>query len=353
MGSVTGKAVCFASLLALAAMSGAGGTGVTNPGKDVSQTRPAAGPRLENIVQLTTEGDCGEPYFSFDGSRIIFQSKREGRQYDQIYMMDADGSNQRLVSTGRGRATCSYFFPDGRTVLYASTHGRQGEPPAPPQGYGKGGRYDWSFDAAFDIYVADLSGMVLRKLVESPGYDAEATISPRGDRIVFTSDRDGDLEVYSMALDGSDVKRLTFEKGYDGGAFYSPDGTRIIYRGSRTDDYRALQIYVMNADGSGKRQLTQGAGTSFAPSWHPDGHSIVFASNMNAPADNRGDFDIYLLDVDASPGAPGSTPLKLTDYTGFDGFPVFSPDGRRLVFASNRSGASVYQTSIFIADFKR
>ena len=308
-------------------------------------------PHLENTRRLTTEGDGGEPYFSFDGAKIVFQSKREGRQYDQIYVMNVDGSQQRMVSTGRGRATCSYFFPDGARILYASTHERQGEPPAPPQGYDKGGRYDWSFDGAFDIYVADLTGKVLRKLVDSPGYDAEATISPRGDRIVFTSDRSGDLEIYSMSLDGADIKRLTFEKGYDGGAFFSPDGRRIIYRGSRTDDYRALQIYVMNADGSGKRQLTQGSGTSFAPSWNPDGHRIVYCSNSNAPADNRGNFDIYLLDVDAPPGSPGATPLKLTDFTGFDGFPVFSPDGRRLAFASNRDGASIYQTSIFISDF--
>lgn len=314
-------------------------------------TVSAIGPHLDGIRQLTTEGDGGEPYFSFDGRRIIFQAKRDGRQYDQIYTMNADGTAQQLVSTGLGRATCSYFFPDGSKILYASTHERKDEAPAPPQGYGKGGRYDWSFDSAFDIYVADLSGKILRKLVDSPGYDAEATISPRGDRVVFTSDRDGDLEVYSMKLDGSDLKRLTFEKGYDGGAFYSPDGTRIVYRGSRTEDYRALQIYVMNADGSGKRQLTNGGGTSFAPSWHPDGHRIVFSSNMNAPADNRGDFDIYLLDLDASQGAPGAHPVKLTDFTGFDGFPVFSPDGRKLAFASNRAGVSIYQTSIFIADF--
>jgi len=311
------------------------------------QTQPAAGPpRLEKIVRLTTEGDGGEPYFSFDGSRIIFQAKREGRPFDQIYVMNADGSGQRLVSTGKGRTTCSYFFPDGRSVLYASTHERTGEPPLPPQGYSKGGRYDWSFDKAFDIYVADLEGRILRTLVSSPGYDAEATISPRGDRIVFTSDRDGDLEIYSMNLDGTDVKRLTFEKGYDGGAFFSPDGKRIIYRGSRSEDYRALQIYVMNADGSGKRQVTTGQGTSFAPSWHPDGHRIVYCSNSEAPPDNRGNFDLFLLNVDA----PGAMPLKLTDYTGFDGFPVFSPDGRKLAFSSNRDG-SPYQTSLFLADF--
>ena len=316
-----------------------------------AQIRPADGPRLDKITRLTTEGDGGEPYFSFDGKQIIFQAKRDGRQFDQIYIMGADGSGQRLVSTGNGRTTCSFFFPDGRTFLYASTHERTGEPPVPPQGYSKGGRYDWSFDKAFEIYVADLSGKIVKKLVSSPGYDAEATISPRGDRIVFTSDRDGDLDIYSMKLDGSDLKRLTSEPGYDGGAFYSPDGGRIIYRGSRTEDYRALQVYVMNADGSGKRQLTHGGGTSFAPSWHPDGKRVVYCSNSGAPADNRGDFDLYLMDVDAAAGAAGAAAIKLTDFPGFDGFPVFSPDGRRLVFSSNREGATPYQTSIFIADF--
>src|SRR5262245_27940744 len=153
-----------------------------------AQTMPAGGPRLDNIRRLTTEGDGGEPYFSFDGKRIVFQSKRDGREYDQIYVMNADGSDQRLISTSKGRATCAYFFPDGRTLLYASTHDRKDEAPAPPQGYSHGGRYDWSFDKAFDIFVTDLSGAIQRKLVDSPGYDAEATISPRGDRIVFTSD---------------------------------------------------------------------------------------------------------------------------------------------------------------------
>jgi TolB protein len=309
---------------------------------------PAAStPRLESIVRLTTEGDGGEPYFSFDGSRIIFQAKRGGSPFDQIYMMKADGSEQRMVSTGKGRTTCSYFLPDGKSFLYASTHMRTDEPPAPPQGYGKGGRYDWSFDKAFDIYVAGMDGTVLRTLVGSPGYDAEATVSPRGDRIVFTSDRDGDLEIYSMKLDGTDVRRLTFEKGYDGGAFFSPDGSRIIYRGSRSDDYRALQVYVMNADGSDKRQITTGSGTSFAPSWHPDGHRVVYCSNSQAPPDNRGNFDLFLVNVDD----PAAATVRLTDYPGFDGFPVFSPDGKKLAFSSNRDGAP-YQTSIFIGDFR-
>jgi Tol biopolymer transport system component len=324
----------WAGILALAAVAHA-----------ATQTTPAA-PRLERITRLTTDGDGGEPYFSFDGTRIIYQAKRDGRPYDQIYIMNEDGSDQRLVSTGRGRATCSYFLPDGKTFLYASTHERTGEPPAPPQGYGKGGRYDWSFDKAFDIYVADLSGTIVSTLVRSPGYDAEATVSPRGDRIVFTSDRDGDLEIYSMKLDGTDLRRLTHEKGYDGGAFYSPDGSRIVYRASRTDDYRALQIYLMNADGSGKRQITAGGGTSFAPSWHPDGRRIVYSSNSFAPPASRGNFELYLLDVDND----RAEPVRLTDYTGFDGFPVFSPDGRRLAFSSNRDGAP-YQTSLFIADF--
>ena len=321
--------------------------------RPAAQTHPTTGPHLGAVVQLTVDGDGGEPYWSFDGTKILFQAKRGEQKFDQIYMMNADGSDQRMVGTGKGRSTCSYFMPDGKSFLYASTHDRKDKQPEPPSGYGKGGNYDWAFDTGLDIYVADLSGKILRKIVDSPGYDAEATVSPRGDRIVFTSDRDGDLEVYSMNLDGTQIKRLTFEKGYDGGAFFSPDGSRIIYRGSRTDDYRTLQVYVMNADGSGKRQVTHGAGntTSFAPSWHPDGKRIVFCSNMNAPADNRGDFDLYLLTIDAPDGSAEAVPVKLTDFPGFDGFPVFSPDGRKLAFASNRNGKTVYQTSLFLAEF--
>ena len=317
---------------------------------------------LKNVRQLTFGRQNAEAYFSFDGTKLIFQSTNnwmkdsfaatlkpaeEGLGCYQMYVMDLESSTIRLVSTGTGATTCGYFFPGDRRVLYSSTYASGPNCPPKPK---RDGAYRWALDD-YDIYAVRIDGQEMQRLTSTPGYDAEATVSPDGKTIVWTSVKDGDLDLYAMNLDGTKTRRLTEEIGYDGGAFFSPDGRRIIYRGSRTDDYRALQIYVMNADGSGKRQLTQGSGTSFAPSWNPDGHRIVYCSNSNAPADNRGNFDIYLLDVDAPPNSDGAAPLKLTDFTGFDGFPVFSPDGRRLAFASNRDGASIYQTSIFISDF--
>lgn len=297
---------------------------------------------LANIRQLTFEGDNGEAYFSADGKRLIYQSKLPGMPYDQIFIMDLDGSNKRMVSTGRGRTTCSYFDPMTPRILYSSTHEAKVQAQEPAGGSRGGGGYDWQFDANFDIYQADLDGNILGKLTDIPGYDAEATYSPSGSRIVFTSNRDGDVEIYSMARDGGDVRRLTDMPGYDGGAFYSPDETRIIFRGARGEDYRELQLYVMNADGSGVRQLTHYEGrTSFAPYWSPSGKKVIFSSNWQSPRN----FDLFLLDLETGEVE------RVTTEPSFDGFPVFSPDGKQLVFASNRAAAKEGDTHIFIADW--
>jgi TolB protein len=311
---------------------------------------------LTNIRQLTFSGENAEAYFSFDGSKLIFQATSRDGGCDQIYTMNIDGSDVRLVSTSEGRTTCSYFYPAGDKILYSSTHNFGAACPAVPD-FSKG--YVWPVYTSMDIFVGDADGSNLKQLTHEFGYDAEATISPRGDRIVFTSMRDGDLDIYSMALDGTDVQRLTDGVGYDGGPFYSPDGSKIVYRASRPEgdalmDYKslladglirpsALEIYIMDADGSNNRQITHNGAANFAPYWHPSGEKILFASNMDDPTGRE--FDIYMINVD------GTGLEQITHSEGFDGFPVFSPDGKYLVFGSNRNQAQDGETNVFIAEW--
>lgn len=316
-----------------------------------------AEPRLTNLRQLTHAGENAEAYFSADGQRLIFQATWPGiTECDQIYTMDLEGRDLRQVSTGVGRTTCGYYFPAGDRVLFGSTHHVSEACPAKPD-YSRG--YVWPLDD-YEIYTARPDGSDLRRLTHSPGYDTEATISPDGSTIVFTSVRGGDLDIYTMNADGGDVRQLTSEVGYDGGAFFSADGTQIVYRAYHpTDaaelaDYRSLlsaglirpgklDIWVMNADGSNKRQLTSNGAANFAPFFHPSGRQIIFSSNM---ADPRGrNFDLYLINTD------GTGLERVTVHPDFEGFPMFSPDGKRLVFASNRGATHPGNTNIFIADW--
>lgn len=311
---------------------------------------------LRNVKQLTFGGENAEAYFSADGQHLIFQSTREGHDCDQIYTMNIDGSDVKLVSNGDGRTTCSYFFPNGKRILYSSTHlGGKQCPPRPDFSQG----YVWAVYDTFDIFTANTDGSDLKRLTTTPGYDAETTINRQG-KLVFTSKRDGDLDIYTMDADGKNVKRLTSELGYDGGPFWSYDGKQIVYRAYHPQtekekaDYTALlkqnlirptvlDIWVMNADGSHKRQVTNLNKASFAPYFFPDGKRIIFSSNQ---ADPKGrDFDLYVVNVD------GSGLERITYYEAFDGFPMFSPDGKKLVFASNRHGAKQGDTNIFIADW--
>jgi len=314
-------------------------------------------PRLKNIKQLSFGGENAEAYFSGDGQWLIFQSKRDGRECDQIYTMRADGSQVRMVSTGTGRTTCSYFFPDGKRILYASTHmGAKDCPPAPDFSEG----YVWSIYSSYDIFTAKPDGTGIKQLTKTPGYDAEATISPDGKKIVFTSMRDGDLDLYTMDADGRNVRRVTNELGYDGGAFFSADGKQIVYRAFHPQtpeqvarykqkltegviEPNVFEIWVMNADGTNKRQVTKLGAASFAPYFFPDGKRIIFASNI-ADAKRR-DFDLYVVGID------GKNLERVTYNETFDGFPMFTPDGKRLVFASNRNAKQRGDTNIFIADW--
>jgi Tol biopolymer transport system component len=313
--------------------------------------------RLSNIRQLTFGGENAEAYFSFDGTQLTFQSTGE-YPCDQIFVMNIDGSGRRLVSTGAGRTTCSHFLPDGKTIVYASTHlGAKECPPVP----GRESGYVWPIYDTYDIWKVGVDGSNLTRLTDVPGYDAEATVAQDG-RIVFTSVRDGDMEIYSMNSDGSDVKRLTNLPGPDGGPFFSADGTQIVFRGRHPekgpelDGYfslltkglwrpTSLDVFVMNRDGSNLRQITQGlGGANWAPFFAPDGKRIIFASNMEDP---RGpNFDLYLINVDGT----GLEQVTFSDQ--FDGFPMFSPDGTKLIFGSNRNAAKEGDTNLFIADWK-
>ena len=315
--------------------------------------------RLRNIKQLTNGGENAEAYFSFDGKRLIFQSKRDGRGCDQIYTMNADGSNVRMASSGEGRTTCSYFLKNGKKILYASTHGGKKECPPNPD-FSKG--YVWAIYPDYDIYTANADGSNIKPLTTTKGYDAEATVSPDGKRIVFTSTRDGDLNLYVMNIDGKNVKRLTTELGYDGGAFFSPDGRQIVYRSfhPKTEAEIArykqrlsedliepnnFEIWVMNADGTNKRQVTKLGAASFAPFFTPDGKRIIFSTNYFAGDPRKRNFDLALINLD------GTGLERVTFHETFDGFPMFSPDGKKLVFASNRNAAMQGDTNVFIADW--
>jgi TolB protein len=324
---------------------------------------------LVNIRQLTYGGNNAEAYFSPNSKKLSFQSDyaKWGVSCDQIFMMDIERAagdstyKPKMASTGLGRTTCSYFMPNGKDILYASTHeGNASCPHVPPPRADK--KYLWSVYSDFDIYVANKKGKIKKQLTHSPGYDAEATVSPDGKQIVFTSIRSGDLELWIMDIDGTNVRQLTSGLGYDGGAFFSPDSKRLVFRASRPTqpadvaEYKELldqglvmptnmEIYTMNTDGSGIKQVTKLGKANWAPFFTPDGSHIVFSSNHQS---QRGyDFQLYMVDLD------GKNVERLTYRSIFNAFPMFSPDGKHLVFSSNRDNHGTRDTNVFIAEWKQ
>lgn len=313
--------------------------------------------RFGTITQLTFGGENAEAYFSASGGMLIFQATRDGGGCDQQYVMNVDGTELRRVSTGEGKTTCGYFYDNDRRVLFSSTHAAGSACPVrpdPSQGY------VWGLDP-FEIYTAMPDGSDLQRLTSWNAYTAEATVSPDGQSVVFTSTKDGDLEIYTMRVDGSNVRRLTNVPGYDGGAFFSPDGTRIIYRAHHPTDsaelatYRELlgrnmvrpsrmEIWIMNADGSDQRQVTNLGGANFAPFFTPDGQRVIFSSNYKNPRSSN--FDLYLINLD------GTGLEQVTTNPAFDGFPMFSPDGTKLIWASNRNATKPTDTNLFVADWR-
>jgi TolB protein len=321
-------------------------------------------PHLQNLTQLTFGGDNAEAYFSNDNKKLIFQSnnKKWGVECDQIFMMEiakAADSTYRppMISTGKGRTTCSYFMPSDKKIVYGSTHEHGAECPLT---ISKTGKYIWNlYD--FDIYTATPKGKIKKMLAGGKGYQAEATVSPKGDKIVYTSDETGDLELWLMDIDGKNKRQVTNQLGYDGGAFFSPDGKKLVFRASRPQteaeikEYKDLlkenlvaptnmEICTVNVDGTDFKQVTHLGKANWAPFYHPSGKKIIFASNHHS---KRGyDFQLYIMNDD------GSNLEAVTSESAFNAFPMFSPDGKKLVFSSNRNNHGTRDTNVFIADWK-
>ena len=321
---------------------------------------------LKNIKQLTFGGDNAEAYWSFDSKKLTFQSNFKGWNVhcDQIFVMDVKSAAKDttykpvMVSTGKGRTTCSYFMPGNKKILYASTHTTHDTCPATPDHIP--GKYLWPIYKEYDIYVADMKGKVVAQLTNSPGYDAEATVSPKGDKIVFTSDRSGDLELWVMDIDGKNQKQITSGLGYDGGAFFSPDGKKIVFRASRPQteeeikEYKEflakglvspmkMEIYTCNVDGSDLKQVTTLGKANWAPYFTPKGNKIIFSSNHHS---KRGfDFQLWMVNLD------GTGLEQITTESVFNSFPMFSPDGKKMSFSSNRNNKGSRDTNVFIADW--
>jgi TolB protein len=329
-----------------------------------SQDKPET--HFKNLRQLTFGGDNAEAYFSPNGKMIAYQSNNPkwNLSCDQIFMMNLKkglGENPderpQFISTGKGRTTCSYFMPDNKHILFGSTHeGGEECPPAPEPD----GKYLWAIYDSFDIYVSDLKGNIVKKLTDQPGYDAEAVVSPKGDKIVFTSTRNGDLDLYTMDIDGSNVKQVTFGLGYDGGAFFSPDGKQLVFRSSRPQtkeeikeykDYLSqglvaptnMEIYTCDIDGTNLKKITNLGKANWAPYFHPSGKRIIFSSNHHS--DRGYDFQLYMINTD------GTGLTRITENSYFNAFPMFSPDGKRLIFSSNRDNGGTRDTNLFIADW--
>jgi len=319
---------------------------------------------FKNLRQLTFGGENAEAYFSFDDKAIVYQNtnKAEGKECDQIFMahLKSGAAIEPIsISNGKGRCTCAYFLPGDSTVLYASTHlGSESCPPLPDRK--KIGKYVWPIYNEYELFVATLDGQIITQLTHNNYYDAEATVSPKGDKIVFTSNRSGDLELYTMNLDGTELLQITDLLGYDGGAFFSPDGQWIVFRASRPEspeevaEYKQLlaqglvaptqmEVFVCAPDGSQLKQVTRLGNANWAPFFHPSGDKIIFSSNHTS---ERGfPFNLYMIHVDGT----GLEQISADDT--FDAFPMFSSDGKYLIFSSNRNNGGTRDTNLFLAEW--
>jgi len=325
-----------------------------------------------HLWQLTTDGENAEAYWNAAGDALVFQRRSSdlGIECDRIFVLGRSDAAPRQVSNGQGVTTCGYFLPGDQRVLFASTHGLASAcpPPIDPSEYRSLG-YFWRVFAEYDLWSADLDGRNLRPLTREFGYDAEATLSRDGTRIVFTSSRSGDLELWTCDPEGGDLRQVTETPGYDGGAFFSHDGTKLVFRsqaftpGKEAEElahYKELlaqwrvkptqmELQISDADGSNRRTLGPLGGASFAPYFFPDDRRVIFSSNHHDPAQPpqpKREFDLFAIGVD------GKGLERITSMPGFDSFPMFSPDGRWLVFASNRGQKKPGDTNLFVAEWR-
>jgi Tol biopolymer transport system component len=320
---------------------------------------------FRNLQQLTFGADNAEAYWSYDGKYIVFQrtAPKDGVPCDQIFIGKVPSKGEKftykMISSGKGRTTCSYFTKDGKHIIYASTYRSADTCPPLPDRSKYGNKYIWPIYNNYDIYMSDLNGKIIKRLTNSPGYDAEGTLSPDGEKMIFTSTRNGDLDLYIMNLKTGKTKQITNTLGYDGGAWFSPDGKKIVWRASRPKteaeikEYKDLlkdglvvpiqmELFIANADGSDAKQITSLGQANWAPNFLPDGR-IIFCSNHEY---KRGyPFNMYIMDQD------GSNIEKISHDKTFDAFPMFSYDGKKFIFCSNRNNGGTHDTNIFIADW--
>ncbi len=315
---------------------------------------------LTDINQLTFDGKrSGESYFSADGNQLIFQSERlEDNPFYQIFKMDLELGDVEMISNGVGKTTCSWIHPDGEQLLYASTHldanaKQKQQAELDFRASGEKRRYSWDYDENYDLFIKDSSGT--SQLTKARGYDAEGSFSADGKWIAFASNRNGYndesdklskeevktfavdqsymMDIFIMKADGTELKQLTTHKGYDGGPFFSPDSKKIVWRRFSADGMTA-EIYTMNIDGSDKKQLTTANNMSWAPYYHPSQKYIIYTTNTMGYAN----FELYIVDAEGK-----HAPVRASNLPGFDGLPVFTPEGDELYWTRKKDNNNVSQ----------
>jgi Tol biopolymer transport system component len=316
---------------------------------------------LSNIRQVTSGMvKAGEGYFSPDGKTIIYQAVPQDYPFYQIFTQQLAGGKPKLVSTGRGRTTCSNISPDGKKILFASSHldpkmneteATERKQQEADKAAGVRRRYKWDFDPYSDIFEADLDGHILRRLTDAKGYDAEGAWSKDGKLIAYCSSRDGDPDIYVMNSDGGEKRQLTDAPGYDGGPFISPDGKWVVFRSDRKSAEH-LQLYVIGIDGKHEQALTDDANSvHWGPYWHPSQTYIIWSGADHSDPNARPNYDLWLVKYEIKENKFILGPrMRVTDAPGGDVLPVFSPDGKKLMWTSTRT--EDHQSQLFIADFK-
>jgi TolB protein len=310
---------------------------------------------LANIKQVTADFvRAGEGYFSPDGRTVIYQAEERegGNPFYQIFTQDLATGKRQRVSPGVGKTTCAYVRPDGKKIIFASTHEdpqakakQAAEYKRRAEAKGARARYAWDFDPFMKIYEANPDGSDLKCLTPTvDAYTAEGSYSPDGKQIVYASGSEGNVQLYIMNADGTKPRRLTDAPNhYNGGPFFSPDGTRVIFRSDRKEKDR-LQLYVINADGTGEKALTSNEQWVYwAPYWYADGKHIIYTAADHSDPTARPNYDLYWMNIEN-----GKT-VRLTYAPGADVLPVFGPDGKKVMWTSNRDGRS--PTQLYIADF--